>query len=312
MMTSVEVVAPVLCDGHHTNGTRYGDEGVKAFAGGRHGSLGAAFLDSGIAEGLKCLVKGKRVLDVGCGVGDWCCLAAQYGAKSVDGFDIQPEMVELAKQATSHLQDMVHIQVGDAADMPYDDDSFDVAISLFVTCNLSPEVYAKHFEELQRVLAPGGKAVLLLPTDYSHTKLYTKIDADPALVINKIEEILKTVPRYPTTTQITEAFKEVDNILVTCFTTDQNGKLFHVNNVSQLTNGQPIWRKTEVMMYPNFFYSDQLNILHLTTSFHIDHIDDYCTEERRVTYNNTRPAIPLSREYVTHPPALVYYVSKSC
>ena len=37
-------------------------------------------------------------------------------------------MVELAKQATSH-SDMVHIQVGDAADMPYDDDGFDVALS---------------------------------------------------------------------------------------------------------------------------------------------------------------------------------------
>jgi len=42
--------------------------------------------------------------------GNWYCLAAQYDAKSVDGFDIQPEMVELAKQATSHLQDMVHIR----------------------------------------------------------------------------------------------------------------------------------------------------------------------------------------------------------
>jgi len=29
-------------------------------------------------------------------------------------------------------------------------------------------------------------------------------------------------------------------------------------------------------------------------------------------YNNKRPAIPLSREYVEHPAALVYYVSKSC
>ena len=35
-------------------------------------------------------------------------------------------MVELAKQATSH-SDM--IQVGDAADMPYGDDSFNVALS---------------------------------------------------------------------------------------------------------------------------------------------------------------------------------------
>ena len=72
----------------------------------------------------------------------------------------------LSATATSHLQDMVHIQVGDAADMPYDDDSFDVAISLFVTCNLSPEVYAKHFEELKRVLTPGGKAIYLSPSDF--------------------------------------------------------------------------------------------------------------------------------------------------
>ena len=310
-MSTFEVFVPVHSDGHYANGTRYGNEGVKAFAGGRHGSIGTAFLDTAIAEGLKSLVKGKRVLDVGCGVGDWCCLAAHYGAKSVDGFDIQPEMVELAKQATSHL-DMVHIQVGDAADMPYDDDSFDVAISLFVTCNLSPEVYAKHFEELKRVLVPGGKAVLLIPTDFSHSKLYTRIEADPAIVEDEIAEILETVPRNPTTSQITEAFKDVDDILVTCFATDQNGKLFHVKNISQLTNGQPIWRKTEVMLFPNFFYSDQSDVEHLiTTSFHIDHIDNYCTEETRLTHNNKRPAIPLGREYVAHPPALVYYVSKS-
>ena len=136
---------------------------------------------------------------------------------------------------------------------------------------------------------------------------------DPAIVEDEITQILYTVPRYPTTAQITEAFKSADDILVTTFATEQNGKLFHVDNISQLTNGQPIWRKTEMMLYPNFFYSDQSDIEHLlTTSFRIDHIDNYCTEERRLTYNNTRPAIPLSREYVAHPPVLVYYVSKSC
>ena len=54
------------------------------------------------------MVPGKRVLDIGCRAGDWCCLAAQYGAKSVEGFDIQEEMVKLAKQATAHL-DTVNI-----------------------------------------------------------------------------------------------------------------------------------------------------------------------------------------------------------
>jgi len=74
-----------------TEGTKYGDKMIKLFAGpgGRHGIIGDAFADAAIAESLKTLVPGKRVLDVGCGIGDWCCLAGQlYGAKSVDVFDI--------------------------------------------------------------------------------------------------------------------------------------------------------------------------------------------------------------------------------
>ena len=87
----------------------------------------------------------------------------------------------------------------------YDDDSFDVAISLLVTCNLSPKVYAKHFEELKRVLVPGGKAVLLLPTDWSYSKLYTRIEADPAIVEDEITEIQETV--YPETLQLPKPLK---------------------------------------------------------------------------------------------------------
>ena len=298
--------------GHFSNGTRYGADEILAFAGGRHGSLGATFLDSPIAQSLKPLVNRKRVLDIGCGVGDWCYLAAQYGAKSVDGFDIQEEMVELAKQATSHLNN-VHIQVGDAADMPYDDASFDVAISLFVTCNLSPKAFEKHFQELYRVLVPGGKAVLLMPTDWSHSRLYTKIEVDPDTVENDIAQILAKIPKYPTIAQVTEAFKDVDDILIACFAVDAKGDLFHVKNIKQLKHGQPIWRKTEVMLYPNFFYSDQSSITHvLTAGLHIDRIENYCTEERRVAYNSSKPNIPLSKKYVQNPPALVYHVSRPC
>ena len=125
--------------GHFSSGTRYGSDEIVAFAadGSKHGVVGQAFIDSAIAQSIRQMVPGKRVLDIGCGVGDWCSLVAQCGAKTVDGFNIQEEMVELAKQATSHL-DMVHIQVGDAADMPYDDASFDVAIGLLspVICHL--------------------------------------------------------------------------------------------------------------------------------------------------------------------------------
>ena len=298
--------------GHFSNGTRYGTDEIVLFAGdgGKHETIGAAFLDSAVAQSLKRIVPGKRVLDVGCGVGDWCCLAAQYGSKTVDGFDIQEEMVELAKQTTSHL-DMVHIQVGDAADMPYDHASFDVALSLFVTCNLSPEAFAKHFQELHRVLVPGGKAILQIPTDWGNSGLYTKIEADPATVEKQIAQILEMVPRHPTTAQVTKAFENADDILVVCFAVDNGGNLFHIKNINHLKHGQPMWRKTEVMTFPNFFYSDRSNITHaLTAGFHIDSIEDYFTEERRVAYNNKKPNIPLSSKYTENPLVLVYYLSK--
>ena len=299
-------------DGHFSNGTRYGVDKIATFAGngGKHGAIGEAFFDLSIAQSLRTLVHGKRVLDIGCGVGDWCCLSVQYGAATVEGFDIQEEMVKLAKQATSHL-DQVHIQVGDVANMPYDDASFDVAISLFVTCNLSPEAYAKHFQELYRVLAPGGEVILLVPTDHCNSRLYTKIGADPATVENDIAQILAKLPKFPTTAQVTEAFKDNDDIFVTCFAVDTQGDIFHIKDISQLSHGQPIWKQTEVMMFPNFFYSEQSTTAQiLAAGLHIDSVKNYFTEERRVAYNSSKPKIPLHKHCVEYTLALVHYISK--
>ena len=298
--------------GHFSNGTRYGIDEIAAFAGhgGRHGAIGEAFFDLSIAQSLRTLVYGKRVLDIGCGVGNWCYLAAQYGAKSVDGFDIQEEMVELARQATAHL-DPVSIQVGDASDMPYDDASFDVAISLFVTCNLSHEAFAKHFQELHRVLVPGGKAIVLTPTDYCNSKLYTKIEANQTTVENDIAQILTRLPKNPSTAQVTEAFKDVNDIFVTCFAVDAEGEIFHVKDISQLTDGQPIWKQTEVMMFPNFFYSEQSTVKHIVEAgLSIDNVENHFTEDRRVSYNSNNPSIPLHKDCVENPLALVYHISK--
>ena len=298
--------------GHFFNGTRYGVDEIAAFAGhgGRHGAIGEAFFDLSIAQNLRKLVYGKRVLDISCGVGNWCQLAAQYGAKAVDGFDIQEEMVEIAKQATAQL-DTVSLRVGDAADMPYGDASFDVAISLFVTCNLSPEAFAKHFQELNRVLIPGGKAILLTPTDDCNSKLYTKIGANPSCVERDIAHILTRLPKNPSTVQVTEAFRDVDDIFVTCFAVDAQGDLFHVKSANQLTHGQPIWKQTEVMMFPNFFYSEQSTVKYIIEAgLSIDTVENYFTEDRRVAYNSKNPCIPLHKHCVEYLLALVYHISK--
>ena len=297
--------------GHYVDGTRYGDE-IDTFVdhGHKHGAVGEAFVDSGIARSLKELVHGKRFLDVGCGVGNWCCTAAQYGAKTVSGFDIQEKMVEKAKEATSEL-DNVHIQVGNVADMPYGDTTFDVAISLFVTCNLSLTTFEKQFRELYRLLVPGGKVIMLTPTDWCHSRLYAKLGSDPATVEAKILQILRNLPKYPTTPQITEAFKDDIGLYVATFAVDTEGDVFRVKNINQLTNGQPIWVYTDVMLFPNFFYSDQsiiTSILH--AGLHIDSIENYFTEDRRVVHNSKRPNLSVIEKCIKEPLALVYHLSK--
>ena len=296
--------------GHFSDGTRYGTSEIVLFSSGKHGIFGEAFLDSEIAQSIRLMVPGKRVLDVGCGVGDWCYLASHCGAKTVDGFDIQEGMVNVAKQATSHFSN-VHIKLGDVADMPYEDASFDVAMSFFVTCNLSPDAYDKHFQELYRVLAPGGKAILLIPTDWSHSGLYTKCGADPVIVKGNITRILDNLPRDPTTSEVTNAFKEENDILMSSFAIDADGKIFLINDTNHLNHGQPIWRRTEVMTFPNFFYSDHSNTTCIIAAgFCIDSINNYFTEEKRITHNSQEPKLILNKKCVENPLALVYCISK--
>ena len=57
-------------------------------------------------------------------------------------------MVQLAKQATSQFS-TVNIQVGGVMKMPYDDNVFDVALSVFVITVLQLEAYISHFKEMQ-------------------------------------------------------------------------------------------------------------------------------------------------------------------
>ena len=299
--------------GHYLTVTKYTADQINACAGhsGRtHVAAGEAFFDSAIAKSLKCLVHGKRFLDIGCGLGDWCRTAAQYGAKTVDGFDIQEKMVELAKKATSELNN-VSIQVGDAANMPYNAASFDVATSFFVTCDLPLQGFEKLFQELYRVLVPGGKAILLITTDCCHSRLYTKMGADPAAVEHKITQILKQLPKYPTTPQITEAFKDDIGIYVATFAVDAKGDAFRVKNIDQLTDCQPIWVHTDVIIFPSYFHSDRSVATSIVAAgLHIDSIENHFTEERRIAYNCKEPSFPIIEKCVKEPSALVYHVSK--
>lgn len=75
------------------------------------------------------------VLDVGCGVGVTpCYLAKRYRCRVV-GVDIHPGMVERSKERAQRegVSERVEFRVGDAQELPFEDELFDAVITESVT-----------------------------------------------------------------------------------------------------------------------------------------------------------------------------------
>jgi demethylmenaquinone methyltransferase/2-methoxy-6-polyprenyl-1,4-benzoquinol methylase len=106
------------------------------------------------------------VIDVCCGTGDLGIKISQL-AKSkirVTGFDINRQMLDLAESKTKKLSiDNIRFMMGDAAEMPFGDESFDAMTIGFGFRNLTfknPRADI-HLHEMNRVLRKGGKLYIL-------------------------------------------------------------------------------------------------------------------------------------------------------
>ena len=111
-----------------------------------------------ISAHLTRLIKiqpGQSVLDVACGHGITAITARRKGA-NVTGIDITPELLSLAleEEKTAQVSGIVWKE-GDAQNLPFEDESFDVVLSTFGHMFApQPELAAK---ELMRVTKKGGR-----------------------------------------------------------------------------------------------------------------------------------------------------------
>lgn len=97
-------------------------------------------------------VKGKKLLDAGCGFGSYAIYCAQQGA-DVTAVDISPTMIELARKEAAEAGVEIDFQAADAAHLEnIPNDSFDMVISSVAACFNIPTF----FKEMARVLKPGG------------------------------------------------------------------------------------------------------------------------------------------------------------
>jgi ubiquinone/menaquinone biosynthesis C-methylase UbiE len=102
----------------------------------------------------------ERVLDVGSGLGGPSrYLAWHYGCR-VSGVDLTAEFVRVAEMLTERtgLADKVDYRQGNALDLPFEDESFDVVWSQNAAMNIADR--DRLYREMRRVLKPGGKLAL--------------------------------------------------------------------------------------------------------------------------------------------------------
>jgi SAM-dependent methyltransferase len=103
------------------------------------------------------LTPSTRVLDVACGSGNLSLPAAHAGA-IVTGLDIAPNLIETARKRAASEGLQIKFDEGDAEQMPYDDRSFDVVVTMFgAMFTPQPE---KAASELLRVCRPGGRIAM--------------------------------------------------------------------------------------------------------------------------------------------------------
>lgn len=108
-------------------------------------------------------LRGKKILDMGCGAGESSVFFALKGAE-VTACDISSEFLKVAQRLAAKNGVSIQTVQSDSAHMPYPDASFDYVFGNGVLhhVELLPTV-----AEISRLLKPGGKAVFVEPLPYN-------------------------------------------------------------------------------------------------------------------------------------------------
>ena len=96
-----------------------------------------------------------RILDVGCGTGANLLMLSQYG--DAEGVDLSEDALAFCRE-----RGLEKVKLGAAEKLPYDDSTFDLVTALDVVEHLDDDLAG--LREMQRVLRPGGRVLLFVPT----------------------------------------------------------------------------------------------------------------------------------------------------
>lgn len=134
------------------------------------------FLSLGIDRGWRkkairevAAIAPEHILDVATGTGDLAIAAAKAMKARIVGVDIAEQMLEVGRKKISaqQLDSVISLRSGDSEHLPFEDNSFDAVMCAYGVRNF--EHLEKGISDMQRVLRPGGKIVIL---EFSHPKRF--------------------------------------------------------------------------------------------------------------------------------------------
>jgi SAM-dependent methyltransferase len=125
------------------------EEGLRARASVYQGVAGPDARDAALAAVREA--QPMRVLEVGCGWGEFAARVVDELGAEVVAVDLSPRMVELARERG------VDARVGDIQELPFDDGEFDCAVANWMLYHV-PDL-DRGLSELARVLRAGGRLV---------------------------------------------------------------------------------------------------------------------------------------------------------
>lgn len=123
--------------------------------------LGEHKLKSRLLQEAK-IEPGYRVLDLGCGTATLAILIEQnHPQAEVVGLDVDPKILEIARKKVAKAGVQIRLDKGLAYALPYPENFFDRVLSSLVFHHLTTENKERTFQEVFRVLKPGGELLIL-------------------------------------------------------------------------------------------------------------------------------------------------------
>ena len=140
--------------------------------------------------------KGQRVLDAACGTGRGTVgLAEAVGLMGrVDALDLTQAMLDKAKAKMDQLGlgRQVFFQQGNARNLPYEDQTFDVVYNGYMFDLIPLDGFLPILNEFRRVSKPGGKLVLVNMSKQDGPKTFYEKIYEKKLAVMPCRPVLMT------------------------------------------------------------------------------------------------------------------------